>query len=716
MDYRFVGGGAAREGADPHLSSESIGAVNTKELRQPRRKLLPSSKRHPCPICGRDEDGDCRLSADLVLCYRGKHRQPPAGLVAGSVVAGRDRQQWAYTGESGDRKWALFTPDKPRAGAGPGAEQKVRAVVLQFARLPRPAEVPPADLPDGFRLTYSPSQWVTVRRNSRGKRFIPTHRAADGAIATNAGQKPWPLWRQSDAVEHGRNRWIFEAEGEKCANWIAAGGLVAISQPGHAHTFETIADRYGALVAAGVAGVAYLADKDEQGQRKAEVCAAAARAVGLPFLIVPAAEVWPDLPEKGSIDDADGTAPERVEQLSRFISSHRHQLEQEAAVTGFPDHHDDDSRSGAASTAAADLPRVEPSHGKAVRLAPDQVLQILPQRVGRLRLNVRTREVHTKAAGVLSGNAIGRLYLNLSSRAEVWPKDATVDAVAELAHRDQFDPVAEYLNGITADPLPLEQWQRLDRCLLEIKDPIAASFLPRYFISAVARVFEPGCEARQLPVLVGPQWRGKTALGRILFGGDQWVDGLEDLGRDALMRAQTAWGVELSELDGITRRSDQEKLKATISAREDTFRAPYERAPERRPRGSVPTYAEVADCVDAYYASDADPLAAAWFVNPADFVKLTEVEKVSGSGKYAASIEAGVPYIKGIRAWPTSHIPAGKVILTNPQNVSLVYWRAAQLIRNPFALDTSGGLRLTVLNDVDVVVQHRAQLIIGSAA
>ncbi|MEB3362173.1 MAG: phage major capsid protein [Synechococcaceae cyanobacterium] len=132
--------------------------------------------------------------------------------------------------------------------------------------------------------------------------------------------------------------------------------------------------------------------------------------------------------------------------------------------------------------------------------------------------------------------------------------------------------------------------------------------------------------------------------------------------------------------------------------------------------GSVPTYAEVADCVDAYYASDADPLAAAWFVNPADFAKLTEVEKVSGSGKYAASIEAGVPYIKGIRAWPTSHIPAGKVILTNPQNVSLVYWRAAQLIRNPFALDTSGGLRLTVLNDVDVVVQHRAQLIIGSAA
>lgn len=132
--------------------------------------------------------------------------------------------------------------------------------------------------------------------------------------------------------------------------------------------------------------------------------------------------------------------------------------------------------------------------------------------------------------------------------------------------------------------------------------------------------------------------------------------------------------------------------------------------------GAVPTFAEVADCLDAYLASDADPLAAAWFLNPADFAKLTEVEKVSASGKYAASIEAGVPYILGARAWPTAHVPAGKVIITDPRNVSLVYWRAATLITNPFELDRSGSVRLTCFNDVDVVLQHRAQLIIGSAA
>lgn len=46
-------------------------------------------------------------------------------------------------------------------------------------------------------------------------------------------------------------------------------------------------------------------------------------------------------------------------------------------------------------------------------------------------------------------------------------------------------------------------------------------------------------------------------------------------------------GVELAELDGITRRSDQEQLKAFLTETVDTYRAPYDRAPERHPRRFV---------------------------------------------------------------------------------------------------------------------------------
>jgi hypothetical protein len=236
-------------------------------------------------------------------------------------------------------------------------------------------------------------------------------------------------------------------------------------------------------------------------------------------------------------------------------------------------------------------PAAEPSPAVAVsrktRVGSDEVLTHLPYHLGDLRLNVRSGEVHSSARGVISANEISRIYLELSKPFEIWPKEGTADGITLLASRKPFDPVAEYLEALDVAPLPMEQWKRLDQHLLGITDSIAATFLPRYFISAVARVFEPASYVRQVPVLVGSQERGKGELGRILFGPSNWVEGIGALDRDALMKCHTAWGVELAELDGVTRRADQEHLKAFITEVADTYRKPYDRSPERHERRFV---------------------------------------------------------------------------------------------------------------------------------
>jgi hypothetical protein len=78
-------------------------------------KLIPSSKQHPCPICGRTKDGSCSLSDALVFCHHGSTHHPPSGLKPGDTHQGGDGNTWAYTGESSDGRTSTFTIDKPRA-------------------------------------------------------------------------------------------------------------------------------------------------------------------------------------------------------------------------------------------------------------------------------------------------------------------------------------------------------------------------------------------------------------------------------------------------------------------------------------------------------------------------------------------------------------------------------------------------------------------------
>ncbi|WP_259701377.1 virulence-associated E family protein [Synechococcus sp. CS-1324] len=510
-----------------------------------------------------------------------------------------------------------------RHPAAPAALPAAPEAPITLLRLPQPADVVRLDLDGPIKeidkaefileavYPYSPSQEVIRLMPVTGgaKKFSLGSIGPDGSWIPKQGADPWPLWRQAEAVAAAMTNpghWLLEAEGEKAAEIAREGGLVTVSQPGHAHRLEDIQPRYAALKAAGVAGIVYLADEDLTGARRAQKALEAAAAVGLSLVVLPASEVWPGLPVGGSIDDASGTPAERVAALEGEIAlvgaCEWGQAWQEwgqatgllavevqpvAAASIFPGLED---APGVAMAAAVQEVAPTRGHSRPVRLEHHEILRFLPDRLGsHPRLNIRTRDVHL-ADRILSGDEAARLYLQLSTELEKWPKEATADAVEHLAAASSFDPVLEELQRITAtaDPLPIEDWNRLDLLLFNIDDPVAAAFLPRFLIAAVARVMLPGCQADQTPVLIGPQGIGKTQTGRVLFGGPFFGDGLTNrFDIDDITRLQRVWALELSEVDGITRRTDQEALKAFLTRQVDIDRRKYARSSEVIHRRSV---------------------------------------------------------------------------------------------------------------------------------
>jgi hypothetical protein len=270
----------------------------------PSSRLLPSSPSNPCPICHRaDNKGSCRYSDDgpKWLCHKGSTHHPPVGLKIGDLHLGDDFQQWAYCGESADSRTKIFKLHEEKRPALRLVEAPKPAFSL--ARLSTEAKPAKGVVTAGGSIFYAYSPLQQVQRTAE-KQFFSHHRlSSTDQWSKGAGEAPWPAYNEQEAIAAGG--WLLEVEGEQCCDVASSIGLVAISQPGNKALLkpELVAPRYERLRGAGVEGIVYLADNDGVGWDKGFALQEVAKRIGLPFILVNAFEVWPAIPEGGSIDD-----------------------------------------------------------------------------------------------------------------------------------------------------------------------------------------------------------------------------------------------------------------------------------------------------------------------------------------------------------------------------------------------------------------------------
>ena len=173
------------------------------------------------------------------------------------------------------------------------------------------------------------------------------------------------------------------------------------------------------------------------------------------------------------------------------------------------------------------------------------------------------------------------------------------DVIELEAKSHPFHPPRQYLESVTWDGTP-----RLSRFLLSYcgaeaagedrKERKEATIYVRavtraFFISAVARIFEPGCKADCMAILEGPQGALKSQLLRMLAVRSEWFsDSLpHDLtSKDARAHLAGKWIVEMAEVAQF-RGAQAETLKSFLSCQEDKFRPPYGRSDGSFPRQTI---------------------------------------------------------------------------------------------------------------------------------
>ena len=126
---------------------------------------------------------------------------------------------------------------------------------------------------------------------------------------------------------------------------------------------------------------------------------------------------------------------------------------------------------------------------------------------------------------------------------------------------------------------------------------------------------------------------------------------------------------------------------------------------------ATPTYAELIAMESRIAADDADAEGMKYLVNALMRGHCKSTEKFSSTGQVIW--EPGNS-INGYGAVVSNQLTDGDVIFGNWNDLMIGFWSGLDLMVDPYALATSGGVRVIALQDVDVAVRHAESFCFGN--
>jgi predicted P-loop ATPase len=188
----------------------------------------------------------------------------------------------------------------------------------------------------------------------------------------------------------------------------------------------------------------------------------------------------------------------------------------------------------------------------------------------------------------IKDDQLQHLYVVLGELGWSIGKMAARDAWMNLAHKHTYNPVVEYLDRLLSDenvqPVDLDA---VAHEYLGATRPIDGAKVAAMLIGAVNRAYEPGCKFDGCLTLKGPQGIRKSTFFKELASQEWFVDTHQDKEVDTRQAIHSCWIYEMQELESVTAKQLEGRVKALLTSSVDTFRAPYGYGVNDHPRCSI---------------------------------------------------------------------------------------------------------------------------------
>lgn len=169
--------------------------------------------------------------------------------------------------------------------------------------------------------------------------------------------------------------------------------------------------------------------------------------------------------------------------------------------------------------------------------------------------------------------------------------DKIMEALNIVTNRNRYNPVVDMLEQCHKD------WDKKSNHIENLlpdylgveKNEYSIECMKVFMLGAISRAYHPGCKFDYMPVLVGKQGIGKSTFLRLLAMNNNWYnDNFNTVeGDKAPEKLRGMWMVELAELLATKKAKEVESIKAFLTSTVDTYRPPYGRRTEQRPRVCV---------------------------------------------------------------------------------------------------------------------------------